>query len=107
VFLDVQAASALIGAQETLPIAALVQSAGLRRFLMERLREFNRSHGASSMRIERALILEEPPSLTDGEITDKGSINQRVVRERRAALLASLYDDAADPRLLHPTNDTE
>jgi feruloyl-CoA synthase len=107
VFLDVQAASALIGAQETLPIVALVQSAGLRRFLIERLREFNRTHGASSMRIERALILEEPPSLADGEITDKGSINQRVVRERRAALLASLYDDAADPHLLHPTNDTE
>ena len=45
----------------------------------------------SSNRIARALVLEEPPSLDAGEMTDKGSINQRAVLARRAALVDELY----------------
>jgi feruloyl-CoA synthase len=33
----------------------------------------------------------EPPSLDAGEATDKGSINQRAVLTRRAALVNELY----------------
>ena len=33
----------------------------------------------------------EPPSIDAGEITGKGYINQRVVLERRGALVESLY----------------
>jgi feruloyl-CoA synthase len=39
----------------------------------------------------RALILDEPPSIDAGEITDKGYINQRSVLERRAALVETLH----------------
>ena len=39
--------------------------------------------------------LAEPPSLDAGEITDKGSLNQRAVLARRAALVEALY--AAPP----------
>jgi feruloyl-CoA synthase len=53
----------------------------------------------SSNRITRALVLEEPPSLDAGEMTDKGSINQRAVLARRAALVEELYSDS--PRVLH------
>jgi feruloyl-CoA synthase len=52
----------------------------------------------SSNRIARALVLEEPPSLDAGEMTDKGSINQRAVLRRRAALVEELYTDS--PRVL-------
>lgn len=45
----------------------------------------------SSNRIARAMVLEEPPSLDAGEMTDKGSINQRAVLSRRAALVEELY----------------
>jgi feruloyl-CoA synthase len=48
----------------------------------------------SSNRITRALVLEEPPSLDAGEMTDKGSINQRAVLKRRAALVEELYSDS-------------
>jgi feruloyl-CoA synthase len=48
----------------------------------------------SSNRITRALVLEEPPSLDAGEMTDKGSINQRAVLKRRAALVEELYLDS-------------
>ena len=45
----------------------------------------------SSNRVMRARLLEEPPSLDAGEITDKGSFNQRAVLDRRAALVEQLY----------------
>ncbi len=44
----------------------------------------------------RALLMEEPPSIDAGEITDKGYINQRAVRTRRADLVAQLYSSVPD-----------
>ena len=54
----------------------------------------------SSNRIARALVLEEPPSLDAGEMTDKGSINQRAVLRRRAALVDELYSNPPSERVL-------
>jgi feruloyl-CoA synthase len=45
----------------------------------------------SSTRVPRALMLDEPASIDAGEVTDKGSINQRAVLRHRAALVADLY----------------
>jgi len=45
----------------------------------------------SASRITRALLLAEPPSIDIGEVTDKGSINQRAVLKARAALVEELY----------------
>jgi len=53
----------------------------------------------SSTRIARLLVLDEPPSLAEGETTDKGNLNQRKVLARRAALVERLYDDA-DPAVI-------
>jgi feruloyl-CoA synthase len=52
----------------------------------------------SSNRIARAMVLEEPPSLDAGEMTDKGTINQRAVLARRSVLVDELY--AGSPRVL-------
>jgi len=49
---------------------------------------------STSSRICRAILLAEPPSLDVGEMTDKGSINQRAVLAHRAALVEELYADA-------------
>jgi feruloyl-CoA synthase len=46
------------------------------------------------------LVLEEPPSLDAGEMTDKGSINQRAVLRRRSALVDELY--AGSEKVLLP-----
>jgi feruloyl-CoA synthase len=54
----------------------------------------------SSSRIMRALLLEQPPALDRGEVTDKGSINQRAVLENRAALVEELYAAQPTPRLI-------
>jgi feruloyl-CoA synthase len=54
----------------------------------------------SSNRVMRAMLMEEPPSLDAGEITDKGSFNQRAVLDRRAPLVVLLYADDAPPSVL-------
>ncbi|WP_425074549.1 feruloyl-CoA synthase [Sagittula sp. S175] len=55
-------------------------------------------HG-SATRVSRALVMCEPPSLGDGEITAKGNLNFRKVQARRAGLVARLYDDS-DPQVV-------
>ena len=73
----------------------LVRSPKLAEFLRERFRAYNRSNPASSTRVERVLLLAEPPSMDANEITDKGYVNQRAALERRAVHVAALF--AADP----------
>ena len=55
------------------------------------LAAFNRVAGGSSGRFARLLLMDDPPSLDSGEMTDKGSINQRAVLANRAALVEELY----------------
>jgi feruloyl-CoA synthase len=57
------------------------------------------STGASS-RVTRAVLLGEPPSLDIGEMTDKGSINQRAVLAHRAAIVEELYAAAPAPHVI-------
>ncbi len=52
--------------------------------------------GGSAQTITRALVLSEPPSIADGEITAKGNLNFAKIKQRRSALIDRLYDDA-DP----------
>ncbi len=59
--------------------------------LRARLTTFNASRLGSSSRVAQAIVLDEPPSIDAGEITDKGYINQRAVLERRAALVERLH----------------
>lgn len=64
------------------------------------LHGFNNRPGGSSTRIQRLLPLAELPNAAAGEITDKRSINTRRVIERRAADVARLYAEPADPELI-------
>jgi feruloyl-CoA synthase len=57
------------------------------------LEAHNASATGSSMRIARAMLMAEPPSIDGNELTDKGYINQRAGLERRAALVERLYAD--------------
>ena len=64
------------------------------------LDSFARQSTGSSNRIARAILTDTPPSLDIGEATDKGSINQRMVLQNRAALVNELYADAPGPRVV-------
>ncbi|SNR29687.1 feruloyl-CoA synthase [Blastococcus mobilis] len=67
-----------------------VPDSGLRAELAQTLERLAAQGGGSSQRVERLLVLREPAVLDAGEITDKGYVNQRAVRERRADLVALL-----------------
>jgi len=58
-----------------------------------------RSTGSSN-RIARAMLLPGPLSIDAGEITDKGSINQRAVLKCRADLVEMLYTEPSAPQVL-------
>ncbi|MFZ9298306.1 MAG: feruloyl-CoA synthase, partial [Hylemonella sp.] len=47
----------------------------------------------SANRIARMCLLSEPPTIDKGEITDKGSINQRSVLTHRADTVAALHEE--------------
>lgn len=59
--------------------------------LERRLAAVNADVRAASMRIERLGLLAEPASMQAYEVTDKGSINQRAVIERRADDVKALF----------------
>jgi len=52
-----------------------------------------RSSTGSANRIARLCLLADPPTIDRGEITDKGSINQRSVLSHRADTVAKLHAD--------------
>lgn len=53
----------------------------------------------SASRVARGMLLAAPPSIDLGEMTDKGSINQRAVLTHRAALVEELYAEAPSARV--------
>jgi len=48
----------------------------------------------------------EPPSIDRGEVTDKGSINQRAVLKHREALVNALHEGTLSP-IIQPTQATQ
>ncbi len=54
----------------------------------------------SANRVARMLLLSEPPSIDKGEVTDKGSINQRAVLKHRDVLVQALHQGSAPGVLL-------
>jgi feruloyl-CoA synthase len=66
----------------------------IRQAFRERFTKFLATSTGSSTRITRAVLLDAPLSIDRGEVTDKGSINQRAVLDARAALIEELYAPA-------------
>ena len=71
--------------------AAVLADARVRGKFAELLEALAQPSRGTSARICRAILLVEPPSLDVGEMTDKGSINQRAVLAHRAGLVEELY----------------
>lgn len=93
---DREACAAFTGLAANDP--ALLSHPALVAEIRRRLAVLAAAATGSSTRVARALILAEPPSLEAGELTDKGSINQRAVIARRPDLVAALY---AEPPPAH------
>jgi feruloyl-CoA synthase len=77
------------------PIASILGHPHVRAAFKERLASLARLSTGGSTRIDRAILLETPPSIEAQEITDKGTINQRAVLRNRARFVEELYRDPA------------
>lgn len=87
-------------AQEDAPLSFLLRDARVRDFVRQGMQDLQAEGGGSSTYATRALLLEEPPQIDAGEITDKGYLNQRVILERRAQDVIQLYDLPLAPAII-------
>jgi feruloyl-CoA synthase len=78
----------------SIPFTELVVMREVRDFVKRALQELVGSSTGSSNRPCGALILSRPPTLENGELTDKGSVNQRVALANRKAEVDNLYNRA-------------
>jgi len=82
------------------PAEAVLEDEHVRAHFTGRLKALAKDSPGSSTRVCRVLLMAEPPSLDRGEMTDKGSINQRAVLANRRALVDELYAPALSPRVI-------
>jgi feruloyl-CoA synthase len=88
---DAEACRAMAGAAKSATLAEVMAAPAIRQFLRERLSSLAQASTGSSNLFRRAMLLLDPLSLDTGEMTDKGSINQRLVIRNRAAMIERLY----------------
>jgi len=91
VFPDVEACRKLGGLSPAASPAEIVEAPAVRAKFAGLLAKFAAASSGSSTRVDRAILMANPPSMDKGEMTDKGSINQRAVLKNRAALVDELY----------------
>ncbi|MHB0952919.1 MAG: feruloyl-CoA synthase [Allorhizobium sp.] len=87
---------ALVSGSDGLSDADILASPEVRAALAEKLAGHARSASGSATRVMRIMLLKDPPRFERGEVTDKGSINQRAMLSHRADLVAALYEGGKD-----------
>ena len=87
------AVRALSGLAADAPLADVLSSAPVLAHFQNLINELTKTATGSANRIARMCLLSEPPTIDKGEITDKGSINQRSVLTHRADTVAALHEN--------------
>lgn len=93
--LDECAKLAGLTGEQALDANAVLSNPKVTKWLQALVDDLFRSGTGGASRIARAMLLLQPPSIDIGEVTDKGSINQRAVLAHRAALVEALYDNTS------------
>ena len=91
----------LSGLPDTAPMSEVVTAAPVLAHFQGVLNTLAQSATGSANRIARLCVLPDPPSLDKGEVTDKGSINQRAVLKHRDAVVQALHN-GTQPGLVLP-----
>ncbi len=93
----------LAGLPASTPLPEVLHHAAVRAFFQALADRLWRESTGSASRVARLHVLAEPPSIDKGEVTDKGSINQRAVLAHRDSLVTALYEGAvSDPFVILP-----
>ncbi|RYG14792.1 MAG: feruloyl-CoA synthase [Burkholderiales bacterium] len=92
----------LAGLPADAPLAQVLASEPVLAHFQKVVNTLGETATGSANRIARLVLMAEPPSIDKGEVTDKGSINQRSVLKHRDALVNALHDGSA-PNIISPT----
>jgi feruloyl-CoA synthase len=84
----------LAGLPDDAPLRAVLESAPVQAHFQQVANTLAAQATGSANRVARLHLMHEPPSIDKGEVTDKGSINQRAVLKHRDALVQAFHDDA-------------
>ena len=82
-------------------MSEVLQSTAVQAHFQQVVNQLAQVATGSANRVARLHLLSEPPSIDVGEVTDKGSINQRAVLKHRADLVTGLHDGSL-PFTLQP-----
>jgi len=81
-------------------LAAAASDPLIRAAFRERFQKLLADATGSSTRVTRAVLFDTPLSIDRGEVTDKGSINQRAVIEHRSAVIEQIYAPAPPAQVI-------
>ena len=95
----------LAGLPADTPLKAVLESAPVQAHFRQVLDALAAHGGGSASRVALLHLMHESPSIDKGEVTDKGSINQRAVLKHRDALVNALHGGTL-PFTLQPTGAT-
>ena len=82
------------------PFAEVLADPVVKETFRERLSAVAAQSTGSSTRVARLALLAEPPSIDLGEVTDKGSLNQRALLANRYADVEALYASELKPHVV-------
>ena len=106
VFPSIPTCIGLAGLPRTCPSQEVVAHPRVRDCFEKRFESFAEANPGTSTTIARAILLDEAPAIDAQETTEKGSVNQKAVLARRAALVAQLYGEAGPGILIDITKRT-
>ncbi|HCP76320.1 MAG TPA: feruloyl-CoA synthase, partial [Pusillimonas sp.] len=102
VFPNFAACRQIAGLGEDTPVNEVIAHPKVVDTVRQGLARLKNEHPASSTHAQTALLLDSPPSVDDGEITDKGYTNQRAVLQRREMKVEALYETEPGPEVIRP-----
>ena len=100
IFPDLQACCRHAGLDGATEPESVVNHSAVRQHFENALSALAKEATGSSNHIARAILLDALPDIDKGEVTDKGSINQRAVRSHRKHLVDRLYADTPDAQIM-------
>jgi feruloyl-CoA synthase len=82
----------LAGLPESASLKQVLESPPVQAHFQKLMNELAEAGTGSANRVARLHLMHQPPSIDKGEVTDKGSINQRAVLQHRDALVRALHE---------------
>ena len=100
IFPDLEACARHAGLPSGTEAAKVIADPAVRQKFADSLGDLARRATGSSNHVARAIVMAVPPDIDKGEVTDKGSINQRAVRTARQDLVEAIYAEPPGPHVL-------